>query len=267
MTLAETSPAVGAPEPQDAVQFLLQDRTWSGYPLGYLDPGSDVATSVWTAHESGATDSLVMLAQLPQLVSIFASGGTEGISRIIAGLPVLPASGVFSVRAEGLSALERHFHISTAYQMRRMRASADSLRRRHEVKVSRLGIDDLDAVRRIYGMWTDAHQLPGQLSRGIYFGVYHGGELVSVAGTHCVSPVYGVGAIGNVLTHSSHRNRGLASTTTTAVAEELFRLGCDEVILNVRHGNDAALATYRGLGFIEHCTFVEGVFHSRTGRR
>ena len=133
--------------------------------------------------------------------------------------------------------------------------------------MSRLGIDDLDAVKRIYGMWTDSHQLPGQLTRGIYFGVYSGQDLVAVAGTHAVSPTFGVGAIGNVLTHISHRNRGLASTTTTAVAEELIRLGCDEIVLNVRQGNDAALATYRNLGFSEHCTFIEGVFHSRAGRR
>jgi predicted GNAT family acetyltransferase len=151
--------------------------------------------------------------------------------------------------------------------MRRLRVDANSLRPRRDVAVSRLGIDDLDAVARLYGMWTDNHQLPAQLTRGVYFGVYQGPELVAVAGTHAVSPTYGVGAIGNVLTHISHRNRGLASTTTTAVAEELLRMGCREVVLNVRQGNDVARATYLNLGFTEHCTFVEGVFHTRVGRR
>ncbi len=267
MTLSETSAAIGSPGPHEAARFLLRDRTWGAYPLGYLDPGSDVLSQVWTSEEDGETTSLVMLAQLPQLVSVYATGDAAGIVRVLDALPAPPASGVFSVRAEALNGLERHFHISTSYQMRRMRADARCLRPRHELAVSRLGIDDLDAVKRIYGMWTDSHQLPGQLTKGIYFGVYRGNDLIAIAGTHAVSPLYGVGAIGNVLTHSNYRNRGLASTTTSAVAGELLRLGCDEIILNVRHGNDAALATYRGLGFTDHCTFMEGVFHARAGRR
>jgi ribosomal protein S18 acetylase RimI-like enzyme len=267
MTLSETSPAVSSPGPHEAASFLLRDRTWGAYPLGYLDPSSGILNQVWTTEEGGETNSLVMLAQLPQLVSIYASGAAPGIERLLGALPGPPASGVFSVRAEALHGLERHFHVSTSYQMRRMRADGRSLRPRHDVDVVRLGIDDLEAVKRIYGMWTDSHQLPGQLTRGIYYGVYRGRELVAIAGTHCVSPMYGVGAIGNVLTHAHHRNRGLASTTTSAVAEELLRLGCDEIVLNVRHGNDAAMATYRRLGFADHCTFMEGVFHARAGRR
>jgi GNAT superfamily N-acetyltransferase len=267
MTLSETTAAIGSPGPHETARFLLQDRTWSAYPLGYLDPGSDVHTDVWTSEEGGQTSSLVMLAQLPQLVSIFASGEPAGISEVLSALPAIPSSGVFSVRAETMAVMERYFHISTAYQMHRLRADAQSLRPRHEVMVSRLGIDDLDAVMRIYGMWTDNHQLPGQLTGGIYYGIYSGRDLIAIAGTHCVSPKYGVAAIGNVLTHSSHRNRGLASTTTTAVAEELMRMGCDEIILNVRQGNDAGMSTYHRLGFADHCTFIEGVFHSRVAQR
>ncbi|MDQ6747948.1 MAG: GNAT family N-acetyltransferase, partial [Candidatus Dormibacteraeota bacterium] len=101
-------------------------------------------------------------------------------------------------------------------------------------------------------MWTDSHQLPGQLSQGIYHGVFAGKELVAAAGTHALSLEHGVGAIGNVLTHASHRGKGLASTTTTSVAEELFARGCEEVVLNVRQGNDIALDTYHKLGFRDH---------------
>jgi GNAT superfamily N-acetyltransferase len=267
MTLSETRSQVSAPGPHEAARFLLQDRTWSAYALGYIDPASGTQTQVMTSEAGGATSSLVLLAQLPQLVSLFATGDPAGVARVIAALPVPPASGVFSLRAEAMDPLERAFHVSTSYQMRRMRVDAAGLRPRRETAVSRLGIDDLDAVKRIYGMWTDSHQLPSQLSRGIYFGVYDGGDLVAIAGTHCISPKYGIGAIGNVLTHSNFRNRGLASTTTSAVARELFSLGCDEIVLNVRNGNEAALAAYTQLGFTEHCTFIEGVFHARAGRR
>jgi len=56
------------------------------------------------------------------------------------------------------------------------------------------------------------------------------------------------------------------SAATTAVAEELFRLGCEDLVLNVRDGNKIAYRTYIELGFVDHCTFIEGVFHSRPGR-
>jgi GNAT superfamily N-acetyltransferase len=266
MTLSDTSPAISTPGPHEAIRFLLRDRIWSAYPLGYLDPSSDIQSQIWISGETGATSSLVMLSQLPQLVSIFASGDRLGISRLLGDLPAAPASGVFSVMAGTLETLERHFYITTAYSMRRMRIAAQDFRPRRTATVSRLGIDDLDAVKRIYGMWTDNHQLPSQLARGIYFGVYHGAELIAIAGTHCISKRYGVGAIGNVLTNSGYRNQGLASTTTTAVAEELFAMGCEEVILKVRQGNDMAYALYQSLGFTNHCSFVEGVFHARLGR-
>ena len=111
-------------------------------------------------------------------------------------------------------------------------------------------------------MWTDSQQLPGQLDRGVYYGVSEGGRLVAVAGTHCLAAHSGVGAVGNVLTHAAHRGRGYGATTTTAVTQELFRMGCEEVVLNVRQNNHGARRLYERLGFREHCTFVEGVFHT-----
>lgn len=267
MTLFTADAAVRNPGRDEAVEFLMRDRAWSAYALGYLDPQAGVPTSVLAAGSEGEPESILVQAQLPQLLSIFASGRPEGIASAIEALPASPASGVFSIRGEAVSAFERHLNVSTAHQMRRMVVRQGQLRPRRAGSPVRLGLDDIEPVRRLYGMWTDAHQLPGQLSTGVYFGVYAGGELVAVAGTHCVSREFGVGAIGNVLTHSDYRHRGLASATTTAVAEELFRLGCEDIVLNVRDGNEIAHLTYIGLGFVDHCTFIEGVFHSRPGRR
>jgi predicted GNAT family acetyltransferase len=97
----------------------------------------------------------------------------------------------------------------------------------------------------------------------VYYGVFAGGDLIAAAGTHALSVEHRVGAVGNVLTHIAHRGRGLASTTTTAVTEELFARGCEQVVLNVRQGNDIALDAYRKLGYRDYCTFIEGVFRKR----
>ncbi len=267
MTLFTTDAVVRNPGRDEAVEFLMRDRAWSAYALGYIDPAAGVPTNVLAAGSEGETESILVQAQLPQLLSIFASGRPGGIGSAIEALPASPTSGVFSIRGDAVSTFERHFNVSTAHQMRRMVVRHELLRPRRVGSPVRLGLDDLEPVKRLYGMWTDAHQLPGQLSTGVYFGVYAGSELVAVAGTHCVSKEFGVGAIGNVLTHSDYRNRGLASATTTAVAEELFSLGCEDIVLNVRDGNEIAYRTYLGLGFVDHCTFIEGVFHSRPGRR
>jgi ribosomal protein S18 acetylase RimI-like enzyme len=267
VTLFQADTALRNPSRDEAVEFLARDRPWSAYALGYLDPAASVPTRVLGAEREGRIQALVVQAQLPQLLSLYATGDAEAIASVIQELPVPPASGVFSIRAEALDALERHLRVSTAYRMRRMVIRRGELKSQPWPGIVRLGLEDIEPVKRLYGLWTDSHQLPGQLSNGVYYGFYEGRELIAVAGTHCVSPAFGVAAIGNVLTHMNHRNRGLASATTTAVAEELFRVGCDEIVLNVRQGNEVAYRAYARLGFRDHCTFVEGVFQSRLGRK
>src|ERR1700730_7712768 len=266
MTLFQADSIVLNPAREDAIEYLMRDRPWSAYALGYLDPAAGVTTNLVATERHGRIESVLLLANRPQLVSVYASGDPDGIGSMLAGLPGMPASGVFSIRGEALYEFEHRLNVSTAYQMHRMLICRGELRPRPLAGLVRLGLDDLEPVKRLYGMWTDSHQLPSQLSGGIYYGVYKRDELVAIAGTHCVSREFKVGAIGNVLTHSNHRNRGLASATTTAVAEELFRLGCEEVVLNVRQGNEVAYHTYAQLGFHDHCSFIEGVFHSRIGR-
>lgn len=263
MTLSEASRQVGTPDREEAVQFLLRDRAWSAYPLGYLDPLTGTTTDLHGVAGPHGLEAIVVIAHLPNLLNVFAAGEPQAVTTVLAEMPGLPSSGVFSARAEVLDGMERHLQVTTAYRMRRMVAHPDQLRPRRVEPTVRLSIEHLDQVRRLYGLWTDNHQLPGQLTDGIYHGVFAGKDLVAAAGTHALSLRHGVGAIGNVLTHASYRGRGLASTTTTAVAEELFARGCTDVVLNVRQGNDIALVTYQKLGFTDHCTFIEGVFRKR----
>lgn len=263
MTLSEAT-RVGTPERDQALEFLLRDRAWAAYPLGYLDAASGTEVDVQAAVGEGGVEGLVVFAHLPNLLNLFASGAPAAVGEALSSIPRLPASGVFSARAEVLASMEQHLQVTTAYGMRRMRVRLPELRPRHDgAPPVRLSLEHLEQVRRLYGLWTDSHQLPGQLSTGVYFGIFDRGDLVAAAGTHALSPRHGVGAIGNVLTHVAYRGRGYASITTIAVALELFDRGCDEVVLNVRQGNDIALEAYRKLGFADHCTFIEGVFHRR----
>ncbi|GAC1333293.1 MAG: hypothetical protein NVSMB17_13550 [Candidatus Dormibacteria bacterium] len=263
MTLTDPGRRVGTPNRDEVTTFLLRDRPWAAYPLGYLDTASRTTTELHGAGGDQGMEAVLVVARLPSLLNVFVSGEPGAIAEILKEMPEVPPSGVFSARAEALEALERHLQVTTAYRMRRMLVAAAEMKPRYDREARRLGLEHLEQVRRLYGLWTDNHQLPGQLSEGIYYGCFAGDQLVAAAGTHALSFEHRIGAIGNVLTHASYRGRGLASTTTTAVADELFARGCDQVVLNVRQGNDIALEAYRKLGFREHCTFIEGVFRKR----
>ncbi len=90
--------------------------------------------------------------------------------------------------------------------------------------------------------------VPRMLQTRQYFGLRVNGRLVSVAGVHVYSPVYRVAAIGNVVTHPAHRNKGYAKLVTARLCQSLLET-VDHLGLNVKADNNAAIACYRELGF------------------
>src|ERR1700716_1508619 len=176
MTLFQADSLIVTPGREEAIDFLLRDRPWSAYALGYLDPVAGVTTNLSATEREGQIDSVMLQASLPRLMSVYASGDPDGIGSILGNLPGMPASGVFSIRGEALYEFEHRLNVSTAYQMHRMLIRRGELRPRPLAGLVRLGLADLEPVKRLYGMWTDSHQLPSQLSGGIYYGVYKRGE-------------------------------------------------------------------------------------------
>ena len=96
------------------------------------------------------------------------------------------------------------------------------------------------------------------LEEGFYRGVWDGGRLVAVAGTHAVSRRFGIATIGGVLTLPEYRGRGLGGAATAAVGTALRDVGIRTLALNVRETNLPAIAAYTRLGFETHCPFWEG---------
>ena len=112
--------------------------------------------------------------------------------------------------------------------------------------------------------WASPRTCPRQPWRaGIYYGVRRGTRLIAAAGTHVISPMYGIAAVGNVYTNREYRGQGLAKVVTSAVTAELLRT-VDTVVLNVRADNPPALAAYRALGYREHTHFEERLVHRQT---
>ena len=99
---------------------------------------------------------------------------------------------------------------------------------------------------------------PAQVEEGAFYGVLADGQLIAAAGTHLVSPAYGVAAVGNVFTHPAHRGRGYGTAMTSAVVAELLQRDLRDVILNVGQDNAGAIRIYERLGFECYCPFLEG---------
>ena len=89
---------------------------------------------------------------------------------------------------------------------------------------------------------------PRMLETGQFFGLWEADRLVSVSGIHAYSPAFRVAAIGNVATHPDYRNRGFAKMVTAALCQSLLEK-VDQIGLNVKADNAAAIQSYRRLGF------------------
>lgn len=124
----------------------------------------------------------------------------------------------------------------------------ESIQQDPDTEVIGLGPADLD---RILELRDSDRQgvffLPGMLSRGVFVGVEESGSLIAAAGTHVISDVHSVAAVGSVITHPEHRGRGLGRAVVSALCERLSRFRT--IGLNVAASNTAARRAYEAVGF------------------
>jgi ribosomal protein S18 acetylase RimI-like enzyme len=243
--------------------LLEKDRAWSLYALGDLQPGY-FEHCRWFA----ASGSVALIYRAVDPPVLFAHGSLDALLPEI--VPELPEC-YLHVRPEALAAIARQFRISWQRDMWRMVLDPASYRPAPCTAAVRLGPPDLDAVRRLYTEGEPAGEAPDfffpSMLEQVFFGVRQGEELAAVAGTHLVARGESVAAVGNVYTRRDCRGRGLAAACTSAVVDELLRLGIRTVGLNVVQANSAAIRIYERLGFVRHCAFCEGLAVQRAGPR
>ena len=84
------------------------------------------------------------------------------------------------------------------------------------------------------------------------------------AGVHVYSERYHVAAIGNVVTHPTHRNKGYGKLVTARLCRSLLDK-VEHIGLNVKADNDAAVACYSRLGFEIIAPYGEFTVEQKSG--
>ena len=240
--------------------FLERDRLRAAYAICDLDAREFGRTRWGIASRAGETVAVVLeyTGLTPQ--PMFVMGEPEGIVGILREV-IRPRLVYLAADASHLPHVEQVYRIDPGPQMLRMAVDRASFRPYSGVALRLLPVEIAD-LNRLYGYGFTSWLPADSIANGVYYGIREGGRLVAAAGTHVISPEARLAAVGNVMTHPDHRGRGYAKLTTSAVTQELLRT-CDEVVLNVRSDNPAAIAAYRALGYREYCTFEERLARRR----
>lgn len=236
-------------------RVLERDRVWSAYALADLDP-PHAAHARWHCGEHAAV--LTYTGFEPPV--LFAAGDPDEVRRLLAQIPA--GRYLFTLMATHRALLEDRILESHETVMWRMALRPEAFDPSRAQGAQPLTVEDLPEIEALFGTGTDRPDAfdPGQLADHAFFGIRREGQLVSAAGTHVVSVLRGVAAVGNVYTHPAHRGRGLATRTTAAVVQALLhRRSLRTIVLNVARENAAALRCYEKLGFWPFCGYHEGV--------
>jgi GNAT superfamily N-acetyltransferase len=235
--------------------YLETDRLYAAYAVGDLEPELFAHCEWLGAQQDGRLQALTLHYSGLSFPIVFLMGDGAGLRAIFEDALTIERA-YFTCRQEHLVVMQ-DFYGWEPIPMWRMVLRTDRFRPAEGGCVP-LTPDHTGQLMALYargeGNAFDPKQVPG----GAFHGVFEAGRLVAAAGTHLISPTYGVAAVGNVFTHPNCRGRGYATAATSAVVAELLSRGMRDVALNVDQKNRTAIRLYERLGFERYCPFFEG---------
>jgi RimJ/RimL family protein N-acetyltransferase len=241
---------------EDVRAFFERDRFIAAYALADLDPENVDQSRWWVARRGDDIVAAALLVEVLPFRPCFAMGESQALAELFRN-GMAESRLILATPPNGRLPIEASYRFERIDVMHRMRLSLDRFKPRVSHTVTRLTADELEDVIDLYGNASRTYFTPKRLERELYFGVYAGRQLVAAAGTHVRSYGAGIAAVGNVLTRLAYRNRGMATSVTSAVTEAALEVHRD-IVLNVRQDNTPAISVYRRLGYEVHGPFVEG---------
>lgn len=241
-------------QPTTIQKILEMDRTWCAYAIADLDP-MYFDDCRWFIDREAAV--LIYRGLEPPV--LFAQGSPQEVSRLFSQV----AGGEYQFTLLGIhrAELSARLRPSKEVQMWRMVLKQTDLLDAYKNEVVQLDQHHAPAIHELFSGQPDLPDSfhPSQLDSGHFFGIFKGDQLQTVAGIHVISQKYGVGALGNVFTHPSHRGKGLATRASAAVVRSLLQKGIETIVLNVSMENADAIRSYQKIGFWPYCGYQEGV--------
>lgn len=233
---------------------LSMDPLWTAYAMADLEQPQH---NTW--HLGG--DAIVLIYRAFKRPVVKCMGPAEDIGKL---LPAVAkdlhrdeeVSG--TIKPDVLDVFCSSFEVVGIRRMLRMALDPSRCAEGDTTGVRRLGKDDLDDLEILYKaadppVWF----FPEMLQEGVYYGLYRGGSLASVAGTHVVAASLGIAAVGSVYTRRELRGRGYASRVVNGVTSQLVKSSVKTVVLNVDQGNRGAIKLYERAGYRTHCAFCD----------
>lgn len=241
--------------------YLETDRLYAAYAIGDLEPHLFAQTRWVGAEKDGRLQAIVLHFRGLELPVLFLMGDTDGLRAILESAK-FPDRAYVTCRTEHLPMTHEFYAWEERIPMWRMVLEPASFRPAKGDCV-RLTPAHSDQLAALYALGGGTGFSTRQLRHGVFYGVFAGGRLVATAGTHVLSPTFGVAAVGNVFTHPDYRRQGYGTATTSAVVTELLERGIRDVVLNVGQDNAGAIRIYERLGFERYCPFLEGRARAR----
>lgn len=244
--------------------FLETDRLYAAYAIGDLEPKM-FAQSTWAGAEQDVrTEALALYYTGLEPPALFLMGNADGLRAILEDV-LCPEQVYLTCRTKHLP-MTRDFyawHETTpmwrlVLQLARFRPAAGNC--------VRLTLAHSSRLTELYALGGGNAFSPAQVQPGVFYGVLADGQLIAAAGTHLISPIYGVAAVGNIFTHPDYRGQGYGTAITSAVVAELLRRGIRDIVLNVGQDNAGAIRIYERLGFECYCPFLEGPANKLTNK-
>jgi ribosomal protein S18 acetylase RimI-like enzyme len=249
--------ATAVADKERLLAFLDTDRLYAAYAIGDLEEELFGQCDWAGAERAGRLRALGLHFRGLSPAALFLMGDPDGL-RILLRSVLHPGRVYLTCRPEHLPAAgETYAWEGEPHPMWRMH-----LRRREippaRTACVRLTAGDAGPVRELVALGELSGYSETQIARGVFYGIFEDGRLAALAGTHLVSPNYGVAGVGNIFTRPDRRRRGLGRAVVSAVLAELIRTGIRDIVLNVRRENAPAVHLYESLGFERYCGFLEG---------
>jgi hypothetical protein len=219
---------------QDVEEFSRRNPFVHLYEIGDLDDFSWPHTTWFALRDRGEVRQLALLysdltMRMPAILAYAEQPESPLRDLLRALLPVLPRRFYAHLTETVADVFTDDYRIQSQGVYHKMGLAARSrLSAVDASEVVALSAADTKDLLELYaasypGNWF----VPRMLETGFYFGVRRGPALVSVAGVHVYSRQHKVAALGNITTRPDARGKGLATTVTARLCQELLRAGIE----------------------------------------